>query len=144
MINYFEEDIKFKLKEKRIINKWFKSVVENEKFKLGDLNYIFCSDKYLLEINQNYLNHDTYTDIITFDNSDEDKKIEGDIFISVERIIENAKDLNVEFEIELKRVLIHGLLHLCGYKDKTKEEKQKMRELETFYIEKYKMLHVEQ
>jgi len=101
---------------------------------LKELNYIFCSDAYLLQINQQYLNHDTYTDIITFDNSETEKVITGDIFISIERIRENAAKYNITEADELHRVIIHGALHLLGYKDKTAVTKQKMTEKEDFYL----------
>jgi rRNA maturation RNase YbeY len=93
---------------------------------MGNLNYIFCSDNYLHQINVEYLDHDTLTDIITFDNSEEEETIEGDIFVSVERVEDNAKDLNVQFDDEILRVLAHGLLHLCGYDDHTDEEEAEM------------------
>ena len=94
---------------------------------MGDLNYIFCSDDYLLEINKQYLDHDYYTDIITFDNSEEEGKIEGDIYVSVDRVKENAIEFGANFETELRRVLIHGLLHLMNYTDTSEELKAQMR-----------------
>ncbi len=134
MINFFNEDIDFKLKGKNNFKAWLKKVAEKEGFRINDLNYIFCSDKYLHKMNLEYLNHDTYTDIITFDNSEADNIIEGDIFISVDRIIDNSKILNTEFEDETKRVIVHGLLHLCGYGDYSVEDKVEMRRLEGEYI----------
>ena len=134
MINFFNEDINFKLKDKRIFKTWLKKVAEKEGFKIRDLNYIFCSDMYLHKINLEYLNHDTYTDIITFDNSECQTDIEGDIFISVERIIDNSSLLKTSFEEEVKRVVIHGLLHLCGYDDHSVKDKVEMRRLESDYI----------
>jgi rRNA maturation RNase YbeY len=107
---------------------------------LGTLNYIFCDDAYLVEINLQYLNHNTLTDIITFDYSDE-SRVSGDIFISIERVRDNAKDFKVGFEEELKRVMSHGVLHLLGYNDKTDEEKHSMRNKENEMI---KLFHVEQ
>ena len=135
MINFFNEDIDFKLKGKNNFKAWLKKVAEKEGFRINDLNYIFCSDKYLHKMNLEYLDHDTYTDIITFDNSENDNVIEGDIFISIERITDNSKTLNIQFEDETKRVIIHGLLHLCGYDDHSVEDKAEMRRLESEYIE---------
>ena len=137
---YFDtESIDFKLPAVILTRKWIKETVknENEKWKVGELSFIFCDDTYLHKMNVEYLNHDTLTDIITFDNSDEGNKIEGDIFISVERVRENSVTLKTVFEQELRRVIIHGVLHLCGYKDKTKKDAQIMREKEDFYIAKW-------
>lgn len=129
-ILFFEEDITYSLKEKNKYKKWLKSIAEKEGFKIKELNYIFCSDEYLYQINLDYLNHKTYTDIITFDNSENKNSIEGDIFISIERVSENAQKENVLFEKELQRVLSHGLLHLMGYKDKSEADKTIMRNKE--------------
>jgi probable rRNA maturation factor len=137
MINFFNEDIDFKLKGKNNFKAWLKKVAEKEGFIINDLNYIFCSDKFLHKMNLEYLDHDTYTDIITFDNSEDDNVIEGDIFISIERINDNSKSLNTHFEDEIKRVIVHGLLHLCGYDDHSVEDKAKMRILESQYILKF-------
>ena len=134
MIYFFNEDINFKFKDKNKFKSWLKKVAEKEGFRINVLNYIFCSDQYLHKINLEYLNHDTYTDIITFDNSEQENIIEGDIFVSVERIIDNLKTLHLEFDDELKRVIVHGLLHLCGYDDFTLEDKANMRLLESEYI----------
>ena len=117
------------LSKKNKIKAWIKSVVEKKGMKVGDISYIFCKDEYLLDINQNYLNHDDFTDIISFDYSDKDK-VAGDLFISVERVMENAQNLNQEFEQELYRVIIHGVLHLLGFKDKTKAQEKEMRKAE--------------
>src|ERR1700729_3857687 len=125
-IYFFEEDISFKLKDKNKVKAWVKTTIEAEGYKLRELNYIFCSDPYLLQINQQYLDHDTYTDIITFDNSDKHKVIIGDIFISIERIRENAVKFNSGLENELHRVIIHGALHLLGYQDKKADSKKIM------------------
>src|ERR1700727_1986524 len=111
-ISFFEEDISFKLKNKAEVRRWITGAIQNEGFKLKELTYIFCSDSYLLQINQQYLNHDTYTDIITFDHSEEEGSIVGDIFISIERIRENAAKFKVAEDEELHRVIIHGALHL--------------------------------
>lgn len=133
-IHYFSEDTAFNLKDKRKINSWIKKTIELESFNPGDINFIFCSDSYLLKLNQEYLNHHTLTDIITFDSSEEENTISGDIFISIDRIKENAENLNVHFTTELHRVIIHGILHLCGYTDKSKDEKTAMREKEDHYL----------
>ena len=116
------------------------NVIVYKKKKEGDINYIFCDDEYLLEINQQYLDHDTLTDIISFDYC-VGNELHGDIFISVERVRENALDFDVKFEEELLRVMAHGVLHYCGYKDKSEEDEKLMRQKEE---EKIKLFHVEQ
>jgi len=135
-IAFFEEDINFKLKNKTLIRLWIIDTILAEGYKLSELSYIFCSDNYLLKINQQYLDHDTYTDIVTFDNSEHDNIVLGDIFISIDRIRENATKFNVSKNGELHRVIIHGVLHLLGYKDKSAPDKQKMTEKEDFYLSK--------
>ena len=135
-IHFFEEDITYKLKQKISVRQWITETIQAEGYKLKELNYIFCSDQYLLQINQQYLNHDTYTDIITFDNSETEGSIVGDIFISIERIRENAAKFNTPETDELHRVIIHGALHLLGYTDKSVAAKQKMTEKEDFYLAK--------
>lgn len=135
-IHFFEEDITFKPKNKTSLRQWLTAVISAEGFKLKELNYIFCSDAYLLQINQQYLDHDTYTDIITFDNSEQEKMIVGDIFISVERIRENAAKFNVLEATELHRVMVHGALHLLGYPDKTPAAKKIMTAKEDEYLGK--------
>lgn len=112
------------------LKSWLKAIAAKEKYTIKELNYIFLDDEGLLKINIEYLHHDTYTDIITFDNSEENGKIESDIFISLERVEANAKKFNTTFENELYRVLAHGLLHLCGYKDKKKSDIELMRKKE--------------
>lgn len=129
MISFQNQSISFKLKDKTRLKAWIKTVTEKEKHRLGDINYIFCSDDELLEINIQHLNHNTYTDIITFDYT-EGNKISSDIFISIDRVEENAKKFKVSFEDELHRVMIHGILHLCGYKDKSKADAELMRKKE--------------
>jgi len=136
MIQFCTEDITFSLKEKLKHKAWLNEVAKQEGKKILELSYVFCSDAYLLEINQAYLNHDTLTDIVTFDNSEDPKKIEGDIFISIERVRENGEKLGTS-ETELERVMVHGLLHLLGYKDKKKEDKALMTEKEDLYIKQY-------
>ena len=133
-IQFFSEDTSFTLDHKDSISAWIQQSVINERFQLVSLNFILCSDEYLLSINQQYLKHDYYTDIITFDNSVEQKTVEGDIFISVDRVKENADQNSIAFPQELKRVLIHGVLHLCEYNDKTIDEKALMTEKENAYL----------
>ncbi|WP_075348777.1 rRNA maturation RNase YbeY [Algoriphagus marinus] len=140
-INFFSEDTSFQVKQKLKRKEWLKEITSLESYKILDLNYIFCSDEYLHKINLQYLDHDTYTDIITFDNSEHIGKIEGDIYISIDRVKENAKDHKVDQETELSRVLSHGLFHLLGYKDKTSSESKKMREKEEFAISLYKKIN---
>lgn len=136
-VHFFSEDISFELPEKLRRKRWLKELAVKSGFRIKELNYIFCSDEYLYQMNVDYLNHDTYTDIITFDNSEKNRELEGDIFISVDRVRENAKTLKVEEGTELTRVLAHGLLHLMGHKDKTKEEASLMRSKEEEAIELY-------
>ncbi|MEM0541525.1 rRNA maturation RNase YbeY [Flavobacterium sp. j3] len=119
---------------------WLTKVIISESRKEGEINYIFCDDDYLVQINQQYLEHDTLTDIISFDYSI-GKELHGDIFISVERVAENASDFKVGFEEELRRVMVHGVLHYCGYKDKSREDELVMRQKEE---EKMAMFHVKQ
>ncbi|MBK6978716.1 MAG: rRNA maturation RNase YbeY [Cytophagaceae bacterium] len=137
MINFHSEKEGFKLKEILKKKRWLKELAQNEGFKILELSYIFMDDESLLKINIEYLQHDTYTDIITFDNSEKKGKIEGDIFISVDRVMENASKFKVDFETELLRVLAHGLLHLCGYKDKKDDEVKIMRAKEDFYLQNW-------
>ncbi|COW47495.1 Probable rRNA maturation factor [Mycobacterium tuberculosis] len=134
-IQFFSEDIDFTVKDKQKIRKWIGETIKAEGFKrVGELSFVFCSDAYLLEINKQYLNHDTLTDILTFDSSEDEDVIAGDIFISVERIRENASKFSVSEKDELNRVIIHGVLHLCGYYDKKKEDKALMTEKEDYYL----------
>lgn len=138
MISFnYEND--FELQNEDQISTWISNVILSENKKEGDINYIFCDDEYLLNLNEQYLDHDTLTDIISFDYS-VGNELHGDIFISVERVQDNATDFNVTFDEELKRVLVHGILHYCGYKDKSESEEQLMRQKEE---EKMKMFHVE-
>jgi probable rRNA maturation factor len=137
-VNFHNQDISFKLSNPRKTTSWIKNVIRSEGCKLIQVNYIFCSDEYLWEMNIEYLNHQTYTDIITFDNSEQEGDIEGDIFISVDRVKENAEKLKIEFSKELRRVLIHGILHLVGYSDKSARQKAEMRKKEDFYLSRIK------
>lgn len=136
MINYFSNN-DFILKNKLKRKKWLKEVIQQEACRVGDINYIFCSDEQLLEINIQYLNHDYYTDIITFDYK-ENQLISGDIFISTDRVKENAVINNEDFDHELNRVLVHGVLHIIGYKDKLEKDIELMRKKENTYIDLYK------
>ena len=135
-ITFFEEEISYKLKHKTQVRQWIKNTIEAEGFVLDELTFIFCSDAYLLKINQQYLDHDTYTDIITFDNSTEKQEITGDIFISIDRIRENAGKFGQSVVDELHRVIIHGVLHLLGYKDKTPNDNKNMTQKEDEYLGK--------
>lgn len=129
-IHFFAQDISFKIRKPRKTKEWIRDIIRMENRKLNHLNYIFCSDAYLLSLNEQYLKHKTLTDIITFDISGSAGVIEGDIFISVERVRANSLELEVPFDEELLRVLIHGVLHLIGYRDKTSSDKLAMREKE--------------
>ena len=137
MIN-FNYEVDFKLEHETLYSDWISKVIRSEKKNEGEINYIFCDDDYLVEINQQYLDHDTLTDIISFDYSI-GKDLHGDVYISIERVRENAVDFNVDFEEELKRVIVHGILHYCGYKDKNEEDENRMRQKED---EKMEMFHV--
>ena len=136
-INFFSEEIDFVLDNPALISDWILNTIQTEKKQLQSVNYIFCNDTYLHQLNVEYLNHDTLTDVISFQN--EINPIEGDIFISVERVKSNAKSLNQPFHKELHRVIIHGMLHFCGYKDKTPDEALLMREKEDFYLRRLDM-----
>lgn len=133
-VKYFSQDSSYSQPQKRIISAWIKQVVVSEGKQLGDINYIFCSDQYLLNINREYLKHDYYTDVITFDYSSEGL-ISGDIFISVDTVRENASIFSITFSGEMQRVIIHGILHLCGYGDKTEVENRHMHFLEDKYLD---------
>ena len=133
-VHFFSEDVKYTPKNKIQIRNWIRDTILAEGYQLEELNFILCSDEYLLAINQQYLNHDTYTDVITFDNSEELKMILGDIFISIERIQENARQFKSTIHQELCRVMIHGTLHLLGYKDKGKAAKMLMTQKEDQYL----------
>lgn len=136
----FNYELDFKLENETAFSDWISKVISSEIMNEGEINYIFCDDEYLLEINQQYLDHDTLTDIISFDYC-VGNELHGDIFISVERVRDNANDFNVPFEEELKRVMVHGVLHYCGYKDKSEKDEKLMREKEE---EKMKLFHVKQ
>ncbi|MCG1035078.1 rRNA maturation RNase YbeY [Polaribacter sargassicola] len=125
----FNYETDFKLSNENIIENWIDTVVENNEFTIGEINYIFCDDEYLHKLNVEFLQHDTLTDVISFDNT-LGNLISGDIYISVERVEDNAKDFNVSFNEELQRVMIHGVLHYIGYKDKSTEDIKAMRKAE--------------
>ena len=133
-IHFFSEKTDFTLPDPQKTKQWLIESVSTLKKNLLEINYIFTSDDNLLNINVLHLNHDTYTDIITFDNSECDEELEGDIFISINRVEENAKTFNESYDRELHRVMIHGILHLAGYDDKTDKEKKAMRKLENHYL----------
>lgn len=137
---YFNYETDFKLDSESFYSKWISTIINSEDKVEGEINYIFCNDDYLHKLNVDFLNHDTLTDIISFDYS-EGNFLQGDIFISIERVRDNALDFNVLFEEELKRVIAHGVLHYCGYKDKSPKDEKIMRQKEE---EKIKMFHVEQ
>ena len=133
MISYFFEDTKFVFKGRQRNNRWLRLVAESEIRRMGNVSIIFCSDPYILDINLKYLQHDYFTDIITFDYCEGDK-ISGDLFISVDSVRENAVQYGTEFEDELNRVMVHGILHLIGYDDHTKADQKTMREKENYYL----------
>ena len=132
MIN-FNYIVKFTCTDEILLSQWISTSILSESKRLGELSYIFCNDTYLLDLNRKHLNHDTLTDIISFEDS-LGNQISGEIYISIDRVRENAKQYNVAFLDELHRVMIHGILHFCGYNDKSKEEKRIMREKEDYYL----------
>ena len=133
MVRYYCEDIKFIFKNKLANNRWLKMVAGSEIKTLGDISIIFCSDNYILDVNLRYLHHDYFTDVITFDYC-EGNRLSGDLFISVDSVRENAVEFGTEFDDELHRVIVHGLLHLIGYDDHTPEDQKLMREQEDYYL----------
>src|ERR1035437_745173 len=135
VIHFFLQDISFSLKKKEAVKAWVLSAIRKEKKKAGNINFIFCSDKFLLALNKKFLKHNTLTDIITFQYPS--AKLSSEIFISIPRVKENAKFFEVSFENELHRVMIHGILHLCGYTDKTPGKKKQMRKREDLYLKIY-------
>jgi rRNA maturation RNase YbeY len=137
-IYFHSEDIDFKLERPLAVKRWIRTVIEQHGRKVGAINYVFCTDNYLLDINNQYLKHDYYTDIVTFDNSDKKGEVAGDLFISIDRVKDNASSLKIEVKEELKRVMIHGILHLLGYKDKTKAQEKEIRQKENESLTLYK------
>ncbi len=131
----FNYETDFKLDNEETISDWIEEVVNEEGFQLEEVNYVFCDDEYLHKLNVEFLSHDTLTDIISFDYTI-GKIIQGDIFISIERVRENAVDFDVEFVNELHRVMVHGILHYCGYMDKTDKDREVMRARENHYIKR--------
>ena len=129
----FNYETEFKLEEETKVSDWISTTILNENCKVGEINNIFCDDDYLHKLNVEFLEHDTLTDIISFDYS-VGKELHGDIYISIERVTDNAKDFNVDVSEELDRVMIHGVLHYCGFKDKTEEDAKLMREKENHYL----------
>lgn len=133
-IYFFNEEVSYMLRHKKKIRKWIVSILMSEKYVPENITFIFCSDAYLHKKNVKYLQHDTLTDIITFDNSASKEEISGDIFISIHRVKDNTRSFNINFKHELHRVMIHGILHLMGYDDKTAKEKELMRAKEDYYL----------
>lgn len=133
MIAYYTQDTDFVFKGKQFNNKWLRMVAESEIKRIGDISIIFCSDNYILDVNMKYLQHDYFTDVITFDYCDGDK-LSGDLFISVDTVRENAKLYNTDFNDELNRVMVHGILHLIGYDDHSQKDKQLIRKKEDYYL----------
>lgn len=138
-ISFQFEDANFEFSDPKKVENWIIKTIETEKCFTGNVTYIFCSDDYLLDVNRKYLNHDYFTDVITFDYA-KNRKISGDIFISIDRITENAKIFNVSRENELLRVMIHGVLHLIGYDDQTDEQEEEIHKKEDFYLNIYNSL----
>jgi len=130
----FNYETEFKLDNETAVSQWISNTIANENCKEGEINYIFCDDAYLHKLNVEFLEHDTLTDIISFDYS-VGKELHGDIYISIERVADNAKDFGVDVSEELQRVMIHGVLHYCGFKDKTDEDAKLMREKENYYLD---------
>lgn len=139
-ITFHKADIHYRLLKKEGISTWLVSVARREKYKISDLNIILCSDEYLYKLNVSYLKHKTYTDIITFDYSEGVSPISGELYISLERVKDNALSMGIKPSDELHRVMVHGLLHLCGYSDKNASDKAQMRKLEDFYLSLRKFL----
>ena len=133
MISYYTQDTDFVFKGKQFTNKWLRMVAESEIKRIGDISIIFCSDNYILDVNMKYLQHDYFTDIITFDYCEGDR-LSGDLFISIDSVRENAKFYNTEFNEELNRVMVHGILHLIGYDDHTQKDQKLMRTKENYYL----------
>jgi probable rRNA maturation factor len=129
-IEFFTEEVEFEVKNEEKVKAWLSEIISINSFELESLNYIFCSDEYLHQMNVEYLDHDTLTDVITFDNSDIEGVIEGDVFISIDRVVDNAAAFHISSDTELHRVMAHGLLHLLGYEDKTPEKQILMRSKE--------------
>jgi len=136
VVSFHFLEVQFSFTQRTALKQFLIAMFKKEKKPLESLNYVFCSDEYLLEINNNYLQHNYYTDIVTFELSATDKTV-GDVYISVDRVKDNAENLEQSFKRELHRVIFHGALHLCGYRDKTAKEQEKMREMEDKYLKLY-------
>ena len=134
LIQFFSEGVSFQLKNEKEVQSWLFSLIENEGLTAGVINYILCNDDYLLELNQKFLDRNTLTDVIAFDYSEDEQEVSGDVFISIERIQENASNFKVSPDKELLRVVAHGMLHLCGYEDKDEAQKQEMTQKEDKYL----------
>ena len=135
-IYFFTENLNFVLRSKKLLRSWITSIAEGVGMEIGEVSYIFCDDEYLISLNKKYLDHDTYTDIITFDLGDVEKEVSGEIYISVERTRENARKFSQSAENEVHRVMAHGILHLLGYKDDTGEGKMEMKKQEDIALNK--------
>lgn len=133
-VRFTANDVPFRLPKTTEVRRWIIQAIKAEGYSPDNLQYVWCSDSYLHEVNKQYLNHDTFTDVITFDYSDDNICIQGDIFISIDRVRENARMIRSRVRDELHRVMIHGALHLCGYRDKTSSEKSEMTEKEDYYL----------
>jgi len=136
MISFFTADISYSLRSRGDLRLWLSEVARKEGFKIAQLNVIFCSDEYLYAMNVQYLQHKTYTDIITFDQSDRKGVISGELYISLDRLRDNSKSLKISLKDEIHRVIVHGVLHLCGYGDKTPADKAAMTSKEDYYLAK--------
>jgi rRNA maturation RNase YbeY len=139
-VYFFFDGIQVNLRNRNKIKNMIEQIFLHEKKPLGRLNYVFCSDDTLLDINRRYLKHDFYTDIITFDLSSDGDWVNGEIYVSIDRITENARKFGESFQNEILRVIFHGALHLCGFKDKKKDDKEKMRKKEKYYLKKYSVI----
>lgn len=133
-INFFSHNVNYQVKDKRILRHWIEQTIINEGKRVEEINIIICDDTFLLVLNRNYLKHNNYTDVISFNMSEKNKNIQGEIYISIQRIRENAVKFGVTVEEELHRIIIHGVLHLLGYNDGTEKEKTEMREKEDYYL----------
>ena len=134
LIQFFSEGVSYELDRENDVQQWLLDLVKDEQLQAGVINYIFCNDEYLLELNQKFLDRNTLTDVIAFDYSEEEEEVSGDVFISIERIQENAVKFNQSVDSELLRVIAHGILHLCGYEDKDDSQKQEMTAKEDKYL----------
>ncbi len=143
MINFESEEINYTVKHKTVVKNWIISTIEKRNERVGDLNFVFCNDEFLFNLNKQFLNHEDYTDVITFDYTADNSKqaISGDIYISITRVEENAKTFTKSFENEFHRVMIHGVLHLLGYKDKSDEDKEKMTEAEDECLREFERMN---